>query len=313
MRRCALHFRSAPGRARPGTEGMALVLVLWMLGLVAALGTVAARLAAAQQDGAAAALARVHADMAVSAAIDAAAWDIISGASQRGRGSVTGSAGNVVASADYENEMARIDINTAPQPLLEGLFRVGGASAAEAVRLAGAVVDWRDPDDETTPGGAERLAYSPDRTPPRNGPFTDAGEIGLVLGVTPRLAARIEPMITVASGSDKVDPNIASDDVLMALPGMSRLRLAAYRDAMQKGRAEGDAAALLGDAASYLGSNASPVWRVRVTVGSGSDSPVHDVTLLVGSRTDRPYDVLRFGAADDSLVAPGNKAGGARK
>lgn len=303
----------APSASRPGTEGMALVLVLWMLGLVATLGIVAARLASAQQDGAAEALARVHADIAGGAAIDAAVWDIIKGRAQRGRGAASAATGNVTVSVDYENEMARIDINKADQPLLEGLFRAGGAPASEAVRLASAVIDWRDADDETTPGGAERLAYGPDRVPPGNAPFTDASEVGLVLGVSPALAARIAPLVTVTSGTDKIDPDIASDAVMLALPGMTPLRLGAYREAIRKGRPEGDARDLLGEAATYLGDGASPVWRMQMAIGSGSERVRHDVTVLVGSATDRPYDVLRFEPAREADIAPDRGTAGAAR
>lgn len=201
----------------------------------------------------------------------------------------------MTASISYENESARIDINKAPELLLEGLFVSVGVSKAQAAKLAAAVADWRDTDDETRQLGAERLAYGADRPPPRNGPFVDTAEIGRVLGVTPAVAAAVQPMITVMSGSDKIDAKIASRAVMLALPGVTPLRLTAYEEALRKGKPADEALAILGDVSAYIGPDAAPAWRVAIVIGGTAGEIAHyDATLLVSSRTDRPYDVLSF-------------------
>ncbi len=278
-----------------GSDGMAMVLVLWLLGMIAALALVAARLASAHNAGAVLALERAHEQFAISAVIDAAAWQIITGASETGRGSASASVGQSLATVSFENEMSRIDINRAPQALLEGLFGSVGVPSARAAQLAAAVIDWRDPDEEATSGGAERLDYGPAAPPPRNGPFIDPAEIGRVLGVTPAIAAAVEPLITVASGSDKVDARIASRSVMLALPGATPMNVASYVDAIRRGRPQAEALERLGSSAAYVGQGSSSVWRLSIAVSTGGGSLNHyEASLLVSSRHDMPYDVLRF-------------------
>lgn len=54
--------------------------------------------------------------------------------------------------------------------------------------IVAAILDWRDPDDTVTPGGAEVEHYASLRPPrlPRNGPFLTVRELLMVRGMTPR-------------------------------------------------------------------------------------------------------------------------------
>jgi len=76
------------------------------------------------------------------------------------------------ADADVEvritDEDGKVDINQSDATLLGALLRAVGVEQAQADRLAGAIVDWRDPDVLTQPsGGGEerdhRAAGLPDR------------------------------------------------------------------------------------------------------------------------------------------------------
>ncbi len=49
-------------------------------------------------------------------------------------------------SVRFADESAKIDVNSANNELLKGLFRFAGADEEEAVRLLDAVLDWRDAD-----------------------------------------------------------------------------------------------------------------------------------------------------------------------
>ncbi|HZH44611.1 MAG TPA: type II secretion system minor pseudopilin GspK [Lysobacter sp.] len=118
------------------------------------------------------------------------------------------------------DENGRVDLNYADHALLTALLRALGVEATEAARLAGALVDWRDPDPLTQPaGGAEDGDYSAAGLPygAKDAEFESTGELLQVLGFTPQLVARLEPHVTVYSGRERPDPAFATAPVLDAL------------------------------------------------------------------------------------------------
>ncbi len=78
-----------------------------------------------------------------------------------------------------EDEESRLNVNTASAQELGKLDRMLPETAA-------AIIDFRDPDNVATPGGAEADYYASLRPPyiPRNGPFQTARELLWVRGVT---------------------------------------------------------------------------------------------------------------------------------
>jgi len=121
-----------------------------------------------------------------------------------------------------EDEDGKIDLNAAPVPLLAGLFGVLGLSPDEARAMAERIVDYRDPDDDPEPQGAEDpdylalgLAGAADRE------LIATGELLNVLGMTRELYERALPYVTIYSGAEGVDPVRAPRAVLEALPGMT--------------------------------------------------------------------------------------------
>jgi general secretion pathway protein K len=84
----------------------------------------------------------------------------------------------------------KINLNGAPEPVLELAFQLLGAGAGDAGLIASAVLDWRDRDDlEHAKGGAEKSYYAGLNPPyvPKNGPFDDVSELLKIRGVTPAL------------------------------------------------------------------------------------------------------------------------------
>jgi type II secretory pathway component PulK len=80
------------------------------------------------------------------------------------------------------DEASKINLNTASTDVL---MKLPGMTA----ELAAAIKDWRDPDDEVSPGGAESEYYLllPDPYYCKNGPFETVEEVLLVTGATPEL------------------------------------------------------------------------------------------------------------------------------
>ncbi len=84
----------------------------------------------------------------------------------------------------------RINVNTAPEPILELAFQILGAGAGESSLIAAAITDWRDRDDLENPRGGAEQGYYAGLTPPyapKNGPIDDISELTKVRGMSPKL------------------------------------------------------------------------------------------------------------------------------
>jgi general secretion pathway protein K len=121
-----------------------------------------------------------------------------------------------------QDELGRIDLNHADAGFLGGLFLSAGLAPEGKSSMVDKIEDWRDPNPLRRLNGAKdqdyRLAGLSNR--PRNRPFQSVEELALVMDMTPALFKRIEPGLTVYSGRQFIDPQVAPREVLLALPGM---------------------------------------------------------------------------------------------
>ena len=127
-------------------------------------------------------------------------------------------------------ETARIDLNMATSELLDGLLESAGVDEETVPNIRDAILDWRDPDPNHRLNGAEDddyeeagLAYGA-----RDANFMTVDELRQVLGMTNEIYSSIAPALTVHSRQRTVDPTMASERVLKALPGMDDEKLANY-------------------------------------------------------------------------------------
>ncbi|MDD2769517.1 MAG: type II secretion system protein GspK [Methylococcus sp.] len=113
------------------------------------------------------------------------------------------------------DEEGKLDMNTASDAALRELFLQVTGDSDLAQKLPDAIVDWRDPDDLKRTSGAERGEYQAiGKAGPRNRPFQVADELMEVLGMTAAVYQRIEPLITVYTGRDGINPAKASPEML---------------------------------------------------------------------------------------------------
>lgn len=118
-----------------------------------------------------------------------------------------------------QDEESRLNINKVPVNVLVRLFeQTCDVSSMACEALAGAVVDWRDEDDDPEDSGAESLSYQDMQHPykPRNAFFQIPEELLLVKGMSPEIYRRVEPYITVY-GTGAVNVNTAPNLVLKCL------------------------------------------------------------------------------------------------
>lgn len=118
------------------------------------------------------------------------------------------------------DESGKVDLNSADVGLLSKLFVAAGVDRAQADAIAGAIADWRDPDDLLQPqGGAEDPAYAAAGLPwgAKDAPFDTVAELEQVLGMTPAIYAKVAPYLTVYSGQMMPDAQFADALVLQAM------------------------------------------------------------------------------------------------
>ena len=138
------------------------------------------------------------------------------------------------------DESGKVDINVAGADVIYTLLLAVGADAEQAQNISSAIMDWRDPDDLLTlPGGAEDPQYASAGRPygSKDGAFQTISELQQVLGMTPELYAKLQPLITIYSGLNRPNPSFASPEVLAAL-GLQAPQIAqllAQREAWKPG------------------------------------------------------------------------------
>ncbi len=105
-----------------------------------------------------------------------------------------------------QDELGRIDLNHADGALLAGLFQSVGLDSFSASRRVDKILDWRDSNGLKRLNGATAQDYRAAGFAygPRNGPFQSVDELKLVMDMTPELFRRVEPALTVYSGSNRL-------------------------------------------------------------------------------------------------------------
>ncbi|MBL8512839.1 MAG: general secretion pathway protein GspK, partial [Betaproteobacteria bacterium] len=98
-----------------------------------------------------------------------------------------------------------------------------GVAEADAIGLTDAILDWRDADSVKRPRGAEDAEYEAAglNYKPANAAFQSIEELKLVFGMTPALYERLAPLISIYARQPGVNSQIASREVLRALPGVT--------------------------------------------------------------------------------------------
>jgi general secretion pathway protein K len=250
-------------------RGIALILALW---LTVMLTVIASGFAFSMRNEALAArnmISLAQARAAADGAVERTVFELSRAATpetwKRDGAPHTWKDGDVTLTASATDEAAKIDLNTANEVLLRGLFtNVGGADPDLAAHITDAILDWRDADDLTRPNGAEEADYRAAglKYKPANAPFETVTELARVMGVTPAIYARVADTLTVHSRQAGINPLTASRNVLLALPNATPELVDAYlaqrSEALQANQPLPPFALAQGFAAG-----AGPVWRVR--------------------------------------------------
>jgi general secretion pathway protein K len=283
-----------------GAQGSALLIVVLLLGTVAALVAVVSRSVSSATMEAAVLLDEGRAESALQSGIDVGVAGILKlGVRVR----VAETAVDLIDSRLFvraSNESARIDLNTSPLPLLAGLIRESGVNPGAANALAERIFDWRagpgaaqatvrkvPPHLNSTTGPAAGRAVRAERV------FVHPMQLASIDGFSNALVARMMPFLTVANTVGNIDPDLASDQVLAAL-GASPDRIDAFREARRRGATSRETAVqLLGIPKSLVTDDAAQGWRIEMTSTHRNGRVRHSEAVVVSLDDDtQPYRLL---------------------
>src|SRR5262245_41978492 len=209
-------------------QGMALVVTLWvltLLSLVAAAFMADSRTTSKLarnlvENAKAEALADAGVYRAIAALLDPdpARQPAVDGTSYRWKFG----GGEILIS--IQDEAGKIDLNSAADKLIEGLFLSVGTEPERAKKLVQAIRDFSDADETKNDDGAEDDDYRAAGlvNGAKDGPFDSVAELQQVLGMNLELYGRVAAVLTVYSGSESIDPMTAPREALLAMPGATR-------------------------------------------------------------------------------------------
>lgn len=278
---------AAPRGPRHGERGIALVIVLWTLVMLAML-TIGFSLSSRTEARVAAngaeeirlrALLRGGVELAVlglGTADDDRGW--------RADGTpYPAELGDDRIVVRIRDEAGRVDLNRADAETLQRLIAVVLGTPDAAPRLTEAIlrrrgVDQSKPDQPPGADQAGQPASRPEPTRPAPTPdpddpaalarpFQSAEELRTVPGISRTLADALMPLVTVLSPAAEIDPFAADPLVLQALPGVTRAQAEAVVRARQQRPAptpERLATLLPQDVGQRLRTGAGPVYSVSV-------------------------------------------------
>lgn len=288
-------------------RGVALVLVLWVVTL---LTVIAGNFAFSMRSEAQIArnlLSTAQAQARADAGVQRAWYELMKPPSELSRWSGDGltheqSLDDSVLRVSIQDESGKIDLNTASEALLIGLFRSVGLGQDAAVALAECVQDWRDPDKLRRLHGAEEAEYlAAGRVyAPPNASFETVDELQRVLGMTPELFHRLEPIITVYSGQVGVNTAIAQRSTLLAIPGVNPEMVDQFMSQRQSAIAAKQPVPIFTGAGAFAGGPAVvPIYAVRSEAKMADGTVfVRKVVARITRDPKRPIVVLAWGEGD---------------
>jgi general secretion pathway protein K len=297
MRPGTASFSGNSGRFQ---RGIALVLVLWVVTLLAVIagsfvyGARNTALTAGNQVSIA--KARALADAGVYRGLYELAKPTSDGARWNADGRTHSFAldeGEI--SLVMRDETARIDLNTASDALLKGLLLSVGLDEERANQVLDAILDWRDEDELVHPQGAERDQYEAMGLPyiPANAPFRTVAELQNVIGVTPDLYRKLAGALTVFSQQIGINSTIAPRQVLLALPNATEENVDGYLAEREEMLDAGLAPLTFPQAAGFEAGVTSQVYNLRSLAKAADGTQfVREAVVKLAQDAKRPFVIF---------------------
>jgi general secretion pathway protein K len=287
---------------RQKQQGIALVLVLWILILLTVATGAYALMARMDQMEANQLLSGTQARMWAEAGLNIAALALRDPDDETrimadGRPYEIYMEGVLIETMVWD-ERGKLDINAADEITLTTLFLNNGLEADEAELLAAAAMDWRDSDEVERVNGAELESYEAAGLDhwPGNRPFMMVEELLQVLGMSYEFYRIIEPGLTIHSNAALPQIGFASAQALMALPDLTPEEALNFVEFRQSQDRDEMLSAVLPNGESVVAQGRGLTYSIRVkaTMPNGVWEQVEATIRLGGSPAGLPYRVLRW-------------------
>jgi type II secretory pathway component PulK len=283
---------------RGGQQGIALIVVLWLIVL---LGAVAAGHASNVHSEIRLAMLYVQSAKAralAEAGIQQAILSLLQG-SEGKQWPVDGSVqrfvfGEQEVKVAIRDATGLVDLNSAKASLLEVLFSIPEQNSQQQVQLVNALLDWRDADDRSHLQGAEDDDYRAAgfAWTAHDAAFSSIEELRYLIGMTPRKFAAIAPYITVFSGQAALNLEYAPKKLASILTGQTMDAVPNRSSTLStQHRFQGSPAPRRGTYHIYAGTHAG---THAGTTGSSDVFTSIEAVVKISASADKPYTVLNW-------------------
>ncbi len=193
-------------------------------------------------------------------------------------------------------EDARIDINQVDPQVLQNLLESMGLEEDQAMAIRDAILDWKDPDNTTHIDGAEDGEYKAEGRPigARDSAFLSLEELQQVYGITPELYKKLAGALTVDARQRTVDPAYASREVLLAMPNATPEEVDQYIIERQQALDQGLPVPLPTFGSGYLKKGRGNRYRLVAEVDlPGGGKAQGEMVIGMESKTRKGYMLLQ--------------------
>lgn len=283
-------------------EGIALVLVLWVLLLLTIITGSFALMSRMDRLEANSLLSGTQARLSAEAAINLAVLalrdpDDMSRMLADGRIYPLEIDG-VQVEVSATDERGKLDINETDELTLANMFVGHGMEPNDAELLAAAVLDWRDEDELERVNGAEEDAYMAAglEIGPANRRFMMVEELLQVIGMQYEFFRKLEPGITVYSRTAQPDPAFAPVEALMALPDLTHQEAVNFVE-QRNSQLPGESIGIelpSGLVVMEPGRGVTYSIEAKATMPNGVWEKLQATIRLGGNSQGNPYRVLRW-------------------
>lgn len=283
-------------------QGVALLIVLWVLVLLSIVSGTLALLARAENLEARTLFDDSRARMGALAGIQRAVYEMRNPELETkwipdGRPYVF-NLGDMEISVALTDETGKIDLNSASEEIKLNLFMGHGLDIVAAQALVDAIEDWRDADEFVRPAGAEADEYASAGLPwaPPNAAFATVEELQQVLGMTYELYTRVEPAITVFSGRGDINPAFAPLEAMLSIPDLDASAITSIIE--QRRQFDGSNLEPItlpnGDVAVAQGGGLTFSVQSRAVLNNKAWTQVEGTFRLGTDLLGRPYRIVRW-------------------
>lgn len=159
--------------------------------------------------------------------------------------------------------------------------------------IVGQILEWRGASVEGGGATADYAASGLEYGPP-GAPFQAVEELLLLPGIRAGDYRRLEPLVTVHSGSAGIDPAQATPEVLQALPGVDAAQREGWLEQRERARAAGELPPPL--AARHVVSGGTDVHTVRsvAELASGARFAVEAVMEESDAEVPEPFRIIHY-------------------